>query len=413
MDIVYRCCCGVDVHKESVSANLLRRGVERKEDIDEVRSFGTMTKDLLAMADWLKEAGCTHVAMESTGVYWKPVFNILEAEFEVLLVNAKHIKYVPGRKTDVKDCQWIAQLLQHGLVRGSFIPPKPIRELRDLTRQRRKLIQEKSSVVNRIQKVLEDANIKLGSVASDVMGKSGLEMIRAIVRGEDDPKKLAGLALGRLKAKEEELVYALEGRVTEHHRFLLSEYERQIEFLDEMIERFSARIEERIQPFFACIPLLDTIPGINLRGAEDLIAEIGVDMGQFPTVKQLGSWAGMCPGNNESGGKRRSGKTPKGSKWLRAVLSEAAWAAARKKGSYFGAQYRRLVRRRGKKRAIVAVGHSILTIVYYVLKNQVKYQELGEDYFDKLNIEHLRRHYVKRLESLGYSVDIKEVSKVA
>ena len=413
MDIVYRCCCGLDVHKENVTANLLRRGVEGKEDRDEVRSFGTMTKDLLALADWLKEAACTHVAMESTGVYWKPVFNILEAEFEVILVNAKHIRYVPGRKTDVKDCQWIAQLLQHGLVRGSFIPPKPIRELRDLTRQRRKLIQERSSVVNRVQKVLEDANIKLGSVASDVMGKSGLEMIRAIVRGEEDPKKLAGLALGRLRSKEEELVHALEGRVTEHHRFLLEQHVRQIEFLDEMIEQFSARIAEQMQPFFDFIPLLDTIPGINLRTAEDLIAEVGVNRGQFPTVKQLGSWARMCPGNNESGGKQRSGKISKGNKWLRATLSEAAWSAARKKGSYLGAQYRRIVRRRGKKRAIIAVGHSILTIVYYVLKDRVNYEELGEDYFDKLNFEYLRRHYVKRLESLGYRVDIKEVSKVA
>jgi transposase len=294
--------------------------VEGREDADEVRSFGTMTKDLPALADWLKEAGCTHVAMESTGVYWKPIHTILGSDFEVILVNAHHIKYVPGRKTDVKDCQWIAQLLQHGLLKGSFIPPKPIQELRDLTRQRRKLIQERSSVVNRVQKVLEDANIKLGSVASDVMGKSGFGMIEAIVRGEDDPERLAELALGRLKGKKDELRAALQGRVTEHHRFLLEQHVKQIHFLDEMTEQFSARIAEKMQPFFDYLPLMDTIPGVALRVTEDIIAEIGADMGQFPTANQLCSWAGICPGNNESAGKKKSGRTRKGSRWLRSAL---------------------------------------------------------------------------------------------
>jgi transposase len=403
----------LDVHKESVTANLLRRGLEGREDVDEVRSFGTMTKDLLTLADWLKEAGCTHVAMESTGVYWKPIHSILESDFEVILVNAHHIKYVPGRKTDVKDCQWIGQLLQHGLLKGSFIPPKPIRELRDLTRQRRKLIQERSSVVNRVQKVLEDANIKLGSVASDVMGKSGFSMIEAIVRGEDDPERLAELALGRLKGKKDDLRAALQGRVTEHHRFLLKQHIRQIHFLDEMIEEFSVRIAEAMQPFFDYLPLMDTIPGVALRVSEDIIAEIGADMRQFPTAHQLCSWGGACPGNNESAGKKKSGKTRKGSRWLRSALSEAAWAAGHTKKTYLGAQYRRLARHIGKKRAIIAVGHSILKIIYYVMRDRVSYRELGADFFDRLNFTRLRNYYVNRLVRLGYEVNLSEATQVA
>lgn len=413
MDVVYRCCCGLDVHKKIIAANLLRKGVEGKEDIDEVRKFGTTTKELLALSDWLKAAGCTHVAMESTGVYWKPIYNILEPDFAVILVNARHIKYVPGRKTDVEDCQWIGQLLQCGLLKASFIPPKPIRELRDLTRQRRKLVQQRSAVVNRIQKVLEDANIKLCSVATDVLGKSGLDMIRAMIRGEDDPEKLSSLARGRLRVKKEELRDALEGRVTDHHRFLLQEYLREIEFFDEMVDRFTMRIEMRIQPFFENLPLLDTIPGINLVTAEEIIAEIGVNMEVFPTVRHLCSWAGMCPGNNESAGKRKGGKTTRGSKWLRAALSEAAWSASRTKGTYLAAQYRRHAKRIGKKRAIIAVGHSILTMAYCIMKNKESYKELGGDYFDKLNFDRLKSYYLKRLESLGCTVEIKEVNEAA
>jgi transposase len=414
MEVVYRCCAGVDVHKKSVTVNVLRRGVEGKEDLEQVRTLGTMSKDLFELARWLKEIGCTHMAMESTGVYWKPIYNIMSAEgFEVILVNAKHIKNVPGRKTDVQDCQWIGQLLQHGLLKGSFIPPEPIRELRDLTRQRRKLVGERSSCVQRIQKVLEDANIKLASVATDVVGVSGWDMLSRLVGGESDAMKLAELARGTLKRKKQELTDALEGRVTEHHRFLLRQHMRQIRFLDEMIGEYEQRIEEQARPFFEYIPLLDTIPGINWTAAAGIVAEIGADMNQFPDESHLGSWAGMCPGNNESAGKHRSGTTRHGNAWLRALLVEAAWAASRKKGSYFRSQYRRLSARRGKKRALVAVGHSILTIVYYVMKHKIPYKELGEDFFDKLNGDRLRKYYTKRLESLGYEVDLKLVPAVA
>ena len=406
MDVEYRCCCGIDVHKESVTANLLRKGVDDKPDLNEVRSFSTMTHELLKLCEWLERAGCTHVAMESTGVYWKPIFNILEADFEVILVNAKHIKNVPGRKTDVKDCQWIAQLLQHGLLQASFIPPLEIRQLRDLTRERKNLIQDRSSVVNRVQKVLEDANIKLSSVATDIMGKSGWDMLLAIIEGEEDPEKLAALARGRLKAKKEELLYSLEGRLTDHHRFLLREYMRQIQGLGEMIERFDAKIEEHMKPFFQYIPLLDTIPGINQRAAENVVAEIGVNMAQFGDAQHLCSWAGICPGNNESAGKHRSGKTSDGDKWLKATLVEAAWAASRMKGSYFAAQYRRIASRRGKKRALVAMAHSILVIIFHIMKDKVVYSELGPDFFDKLNTERLKRYLTKRLESLGYKVEV-------
>jgi transposase len=408
MDVQYRCCCGIDVHKESVTANLLRKGVDGRADLNEVRSFSTMTHELLKLCEWLERAGCTHVAMESTGVYWKPIFNILEADFEVILVNAKHIKNVPGRKTDVKDCQWIAQLLQHGLLQASFIPPLEIRQLRDLTRERKKLIQDRSSVVNRVQKVLEDANIKLSSVATDVMGKSGWDMLLAIVGGEEDPEKLAALARGKLKAKKEQLRYSLEGRLNDHHRFLLREYMRQIRGLDEMIERFDAKIEEQMKPFLEYLPLLDTIPGINQRAAENVVAEIGVNMAQFGDARHLCSWAGICPGNNESAGKHRSGKTSDGDKWLKATLVEAAWAASRMKGSYFAAQYRRIASRRGKKRALVAMAHSMLVTIFHIMKDKVVYNELGADFFDKLNTERLRRYLTKRLESLGYKVEVSK-----
>lgn len=414
MEVVYRCCVGLDVHKKSILANLLRRGVKGQEDVDEVRSYGTVTQDLLALSHWLKQAGCTHVAMESTGVYWKPIYNILDDEgFEVILVNAKHMKNVPGRKTDVQDCQWIAQLLQHGLLKASFIPPEPIRQLRDLTRQRKKLVDQKGSCVQRIQKVLEDANIKLSSVASDVVGISGREMLGQMIAGETDAQKIAALARGRLRSKMQELVLALEGRVTDHHRFLLDQHMRQIEFLEGMIEEYEKRIDEQVRPFFELIPLLDTIPGINKTAAVAVIAEIGTDMNYFPDERHLGSWAGMCPGNNESAGKHRSGKTRHANKWLRSTLVEIAWAASRTKGSYFRSQYRRLASRRGRKRALVAVGHSILTVVYHVMKNKVAYTDLGEDFFDKINSDRLKTHYAKRLESLGYKVVLEPETAVA
>jgi transposase len=321
MEVVYRCCAGLDVHKKSVTVNVLRRGVEGKEDLDQVRTFETMSKDLFGLASWLKEIGCTHLAMESTGVYWKPIYNIMSAEgFEVILVNAKHIKNVPGRKTDVQDCQWIGQLLQHGLLKGSFIPPEPIRELRDLTRQRRKLVAARASCVQRIQKVLEDANIKLSSVATDVVGVSGWDMLSELVGGETDARKLAELARGTLKSKKQQLTVALEGRLTDHHRFLLRQHMRQIRFLEGMIDEYEQRIEAQLRPFSEYIPLLDTIPGINWMGAAGIVAEIGAGMNQFPDEAQLGSWAGMCPGNNESAGKHRSGTTRHGNAWLRSLL---------------------------------------------------------------------------------------------
>jgi len=407
MEILYGCCCGLDVHKDSIKANLIRNGFEGMEDVNEIKSYGTTTGEILKMADWLRESRCSHVAMESTGVYWKPIFNILESEFEVILVNARHIKNVPGRKTDVKDCQWIAQLLRHGLLKPSFIPPTPVRELRDLTRQRKKLIQERASVANRIQKVLEDANIKLSSVASDVLGKSGWSMLESIAEGTSEADKLAELAIGRLRAKKQELRQALEGRVTDHHRFMLKQLMDQMRFMEKMIGSFDQRIEEHMASFFEQAPLMNAIPGIARRAIENIIAEIGPDMNQFPSDRHLSSWAGMCPGNNESAGKNKSGKTPHGNKWLKSILVECAWSASHAKNTYFAAQYRRIASRRGKKRALVAVGHTILVTIYHVLKNNTSFVELGNDYFDKLNSNRLERYYIKRLERLGYSVSLE------
>ena len=413
MEVLYDCCCGIDVHKKKLAANLLRRAPDGREEIDEVRTFGTMTGDLLELAEWLKEAGCTHVAMESTGVYWKPVFNILEGKFEVVLVNARHIKTVPGRKTDVQDCQWIAQLLQHGLLRASFIPPRLIRELRDLTRQRRSLIEERSAAVKRIHKVLEDCNIKLSSVATDVMGASGRDMIQALIDGEQDPLKLAALARGRLKAKRESLQQALHGHVTEHHRFMLRLHWAHIASLDRLVADLDQQIEEQVRPFAEIIALLDQVPGIGETAAKSLIAEIGVDMDQFPNQHHLASWAGMSPGNNESAGKRKSGTTTKGNRWLRATLGEVACAAARTKRSYLSARYRRLAARRGHNRSVVAVGHKILTIVYFIIKDRVTYDDLGEDYYDRQRQEQLKRHHIKRLQRLGYHVEVTEATHAA
>jgi len=408
MDVVYRCCAGIDVHKERVLVNLRRKGVEGKANLEEVRTYATMTRDLLDLCEWLQSEGCTHIAMESTGVYWKPIYNILGDSFQVILVNARHMKALPGRKSDVMDCQWIAQLLQHGLLKGSFIPSEPIRQLRDLTRQRRKLVDQRAAAINRIQKVLEDANIQLASVASDVTGKSGWAMLTRIVEGETDPTALADLALRRLKSKKPALQRALDGRITDHHRFLLRQHMRQIRFLEQMIGEYEKRIEEIVRPFEGAIPLLDTIPGINQTAAVAILAEIGPDMRQFPDHRHLCSWAGICPGNNESAGKHKSGVTRKGSKYLRAVLVECAWAASRTKDTYFRAQFRRIASRRGTKRALVALAHTMLTVVYHVLRDGMIYQELGVDFFDRLNHGRLRSYYVKRLKSLGYTVEIKE-----
>jgi transposase len=407
MDTLYACCAGLDVHKQTVVVTVRCRQDNGKVR-QQTRTFSTMTPALLELADWLATAGVTHLAMESTGVYWKPIWNLLEDQFQILLVNAQHIKQVPGRKTDVKDSEWIAQLLQCGLLRGSFVPCTPQRQLRELTRQRRQLIAAKASVANRIQKVLEDANIKLASVASDVLGVSGRAMLRAMIAGEEDAKVLADLALKVLRAKIPALQLALQGRVTDHHRFLLRVLLDQVTHQEGWIAELTQRITEVLPPSFVeGVERLATIPGIDKRAAENILAEIGTDMEQFPSAGHVSSWTGMCSGNRESAGKRLSGRTRKGNRWLRTTLVQVAWAASHTKNTYLAAQYRRLAGRRGKKRALVAVGHTILVIVYQVLKKQTTYQELGPNFFDRLEPDRLTRSLVRRLERLGHEVILK------
>jgi transposase len=406
MQTLYRCCAGLDVHKDTVVA-CVRCLDEQGRPHEEVCTFGTMTESLLSLADWLADEGVTHAAMESTGVYWKPVYHLLEGQFELLLVNAQHIKQVPGRKTDVKDCAWIAQLLQHGLLKGSLVPPPFQRELRDLTRQRSQLIAESARVTQRIQKVLEDANIKLASVATDVMGMSGRDMLRALIAGETNAKKLAELARGRLKSKIPALQKALVGRVTDHHRFMLRMHLDHYEQLEALVAEFGKRIMEKLAPFAQEVELLKTIPGIHERTAQVLLAEIGPDLAPFPTAAHLASWAGVCPGNNESAGKRRSGRTRKGNQWLRSALIQMAWGASRTKNTYLSAHFQRLSVRRGAKRAAVAVSHSLLVIVYHVLTRRTPYQDLGADYLDRRNEERLTRRLIARLERLGHKVTIE------
>jgi transposase len=374
MEILLPCCAGLDVHKKSVMA-CVRRITADGEVREETLNFGTMTAELLALSDWLTAQGVTHVAMESTGVYWKPVYHILEDQFQVMLVNAHHIKHVPGRKTDVKDAQWIAELLQHGLLSPSFVPPPPIRELRDLTRQRTQLVREKAAVANRVQEVLEDANIKLASVASDPLGVSGRAMIRGLIAGQDDAGALAEKARARLRAKIPQLRQALQGRVTEHHRFLLRMLMDQIAQLEGLIEQFDGRIAESMAPFAEAAARLRTIPGISTTSAEVIVAEIGTDMGRFPSAGHLASWAGLCPGNDESAGKRRSGRTTKGNQSLRTMLVQVAWAAVHAKGTIFQAQYGRWIKRMGKKKALVAVAHKVVVLIYKLLKTATDYQE--------------------------------------
>lgn len=404
MQVMHEVCCGLDVHKKSVTACVLWASGRRRQ----TREFGTFTRELLELSDWLRSSGVTHVAMESTGVYWKPVWNLLEGQFEVLLVNAQHIKAVPGRKTDQKDSEWIADLLQHGLLRASFVPPTPIRELRDLTRYRASLMQEINRIANRIQKVLEDANIKLGSVATDVLGVSGRDMLRALIAGQDDAHKLAELARRRLRAKLPQLQLALTGRVTAHHRFLLKLLLEEVEQHESWIARLSERIVEVLPaPFAEAVQRLATIPGIDERAAQNILAEIGSDMAQFPSAGHLASWTGMCSGNRESAGKRQSGRTTKGNRWLRATLVQVAWAASHTKNTYLAAQYHRLAGRRGKKRALVALGHTLLVIIYHVLRDQSSYRELGPDYFDRLQTDRQTRSLVRRLERLGHKVTLQ------
>ncbi len=410
MDILYPRCAAIDVHKRSAVATLGwvdERGRRHKQ----TRTFSTMTADLERLRGWLAESAVTHVAMESTGVYWKPVFNVLEdGGLTVVLANAAHVKAVPGRKTDVRDSEWLLDLLQHGLIQGSFIPDAPIRALRDLTRYRTSLLEERTRALNRVQKVLEDANVKLASVATEVLGVSGRAMLEALVAGETDPEALADLARGTLRKKRAALVEALAGRVRDHHRVLLKALLAHVDHLDRVIAELSAEVERRLEPYAAAVALLCGIAGVKQRAAEVVVAEIGVDMDRFASDRHLCSWAAICPGNDQSAGKRRSGRTRHGNRWLRTVLLQAAWAAIKVKGSYFGAQFRRIARRRGEKRAIIAVAHSLLTVTYHVLKHGVLYEDLGADYFDRRSPEQHARHHVRRLAELGFSVTLESAA---
>jgi transposase len=414
MERVLERCCALDVHKRQVTACV--HVPDREGRRSELRAeFQTVTSELLALRDWLKGLGVTHVAMEATGVYWKPVYYLLEDDFELWLVNAQHVKNVPGRKTDVQDAQWLCQLLEHGLVRASFVPPKPIRELRDLTRYRKSLVWERAREANRLQKLLEDANIKLGDVASDVLGASGKAMLNALCEGDTDPEALAELAKGKLRAKLPALRLALEGRFSAHHALLVSHLLSHVEYLDETIASLSEEIEERVRPFERQRELLCTIPGVAERTAEVILAEFGPDMERFPSHRHAASWAAICPGHDESAGKRRSGKTRKGDRWLRTALIEAAQSAAgRTKDTYLHSQYLRIKRRRGHGKAIVAVAHSILVAAYYILSEDKPYHELGGDYFIRReDQERLTRRLVRQLERLGQQVTLEPATAEA
>jgi transposase len=445
MEILHERCAGLDVHKKNVKACLSAPGKDGQRS-KETRTYLTMTGNLLEMRDWLKEQGCTHIALEATGVYWKPIYNLLEGDFEILVVNAHHIKTVPGRKTDVKDAEWIADLLAHGLLSASFIPSAPQHELRELTRYRTSLVEERAREVNRLQKTLEDTNLKLGDVVSDVMGKAAQLILQAVVAGETDAGQLASLAAGRVHASQQLLERALTGNVTVHHRFMLDQHLQLIKNLDEAIRRVSEEIARRFTPpdpltpeedqppsvdapapesagpapssaesaplsWQEAVELVDQVSGISERVAQGLLAEIGVKMEQFPSAKHLASWVGICPGNHESAGKRLSGKTRKGNPYARRLLIQAAHAAAHSKNTYLAAQYRRIAARRGPKRAAVAVGHSILVIVYHLLRDRGTYQDLGGNYFDEHDRQMVQKHLVRRLERLGYQVELQPRSQ--
>jgi transposase len=414
MDTVFAKGAGLDVPHKFITV-AVRCRPETGKPFAEVRTSGTMTRDLRAMADCLQALGVTHVALESTGVLWKPAWNILDGRFTLLLVNPRHVKQVPGRKSDVSDAEWIAQLLQCGLLRGSFVPRRELRELRDLTRLRAQWASEQTRLANRIHKVLEDANIKLGAVASDILGKSGRAMLRALIRGELAPERLAELAEGRLRARIPELKLAPEGHFSDHHRFLVEHLLGHLDELERHAEEISRRIAEQLRPLRdgARLARLVAIPEVNRTTIENVIAEIGVDMSVFPDEHRLSSWAGIGPGNEESAGRRLRSRTTRKNRWLRRALVEAAWAAGRARKSYLGAQYRRLSARRGKKRALLAAGHSLLVIFYHMLKSEAEYQDLGVEYFDRLDPERLRRCLVKRLEGLGYQVALTTQEEAA
>lgn len=404
MEVIYARCAGLDVHKETVVGSVrIQRGREVKR---ETRTFGTTTGELLSLLDWLAAHEVTHAAMEATGVYWKPAWHVLAGEVELVLANAAHIKNVPGRKTDASDAEWIADLLAHGLIRGSFVPPEEIGELRDLTRTRKQLVRERTRHVQRIQKVLEDANVKLGSVVSDVVGMSGRLILEALVRGEEDPERLADLTSGRLKASRAELVEALRGRVTAHHRFMLQVHLRQIDALDQAIELLERRTAELLEPFREVVRRLQTIPGVSERTAEVILSEIGTDMSRFPSAEHLVSWAGLSPRQDESAGKRRSSRTRKGG-WLKTALVQSAWTVVRTREGHLYAKYARIKARRGGKKAVVAVAASILTAAYHMIDRGTEFQDLGTDYFDRRTQAERAHRLVQRLQRLGYEVQLR------
>ena len=403
MEIISTHCAGLDVHKRSIVACRVARTLDGKRT-QQTRTFGTMTTDILDLIQWLIEAEVTQVAMESTGVYWKPIWNLMEGSFTLMLVNPQHIKQVPGRKTDVKDAEWIATLLEHGLLRPSFVPPAPQRALREMTRTRTTLIRQRAELVNRVQKVLEDANIKLASVASDVLGVSGRAMIAAMIAGESDPTVLADLAVRRLRNKQADLEKALLGRVASHHRIILQQFLDVVDSLDKSIRALDQEIETCCAPFTEAVARLNTISGVGSSTAQMILSEIGTDLSHFPSAGHLCAWAGVAPGNNESAGKRLSGRTRKGNPSLRTGLVQAAHAAARTKDTYLSALFKRIAARRGKKRAIIAVAHALLKIIYHMLKDQTPYRDLGSDYFDKLNPKRSEGRLIKRLEAMGFTV---------
>jgi transposase len=438
MQVLYERCAGLDVHKKTVVACFIYTAANGQKQ-QELDTWGTTTPELRDLLAWLQDHGCTHVAMESTGEYWRPIWNMLEGQFELLLVNSRHVKAVPGRKTDVKDAEWLADLLRHGLLRGSFVPPREQRELRALTRQRDNLVRERARVVNQLQKVLEDANIKLAGVATDVTGVSGRAMLEALIHEQGDPAQLAELAHGRLRNKRAELERALTGRVRSHHRFMLLTHLTHIDFLDEQITQFSEEIHQRTHPEPPASPppaeesapppeapaggalpplsradavaLLDTIPGIDQRLAEVIVAEVGTDMSRFPSADHLAAWAGVAPGSHESAGKQYSGRTTPGNRALRKGLVQAAQGAKRKKDTYLREQYYRLKGRRGPRRAIMAVAHSILVIVYHMLSRHEPYRELGAAHFDERKRDSTANRLMRRLEKLGYLVKVEEKPK--